>query len=137
MYFILAKNYLNWSNSLIENFDYKNEANDKMDKSITAMDTEMNLIKKYLQKKKYASIHEQMELENAYIYNLGQLGKTQNKKIINKQMKNVDNILKDKYKFGLVKAFIETIFKDLPDAKKHYEEALHENPNNAVALRGL
>jgi hypothetical protein len=37
----------------------------------------------------------------------------------------------------LVKAFIETIFKDLPDAKKHYEEALEKNPNNTIALRGL
>ena len=52
-------------------------------------------------------------------------------------MKNVDAVLKDKYKFGLVKAFIETIFKDLSDAKKHYEEALRSNPNNTVALRGL
>jgi hypothetical protein len=52
-------------------------------------------------------------------------------------LKKVDVILKDKYKFGLVKAFIETIFKDVSDAKKHYEEALKQNPNNTVALRGL
>jgi len=52
-------------------------------------------------------------------------------------LKNVDAILKDKYKFNLVKAFVETIFKDVNDAKKHYEEALHNNPNNTVALRGL
>jgi tetratricopeptide (TPR) repeat protein len=25
----------------------------------------------------------------------------------------------------------------LPDAKKHYEEALEKNPNNTIALRGL
>jgi hypothetical protein len=29
------------------------------------------------------------------------------------------------------------MFKDIADAKKHYEEALATNPNNAVALRGL
>ena len=52
-------------------------------------------------------------------------------------MGNADGILKDKYKFDLVKAFIETIFKNLEDAKTHYEEALGINPNNTVALRGL
>lgn len=137
MYFILAKNYFNRANSLIENFDYKNDANSKLDQSTAAIDTQMNLIKKYLEKKKYASIYEQVELENAYIYTLWQLSKTQDKKTIDKQMKNIDTILKDKYKFGLVKAFVETIFKDLDDAKKHYEEALNINPNNTVALRGL
>lgn len=137
MYFILAKNYFNWANSLIENFDYKNEANAKLEQCTTAMDKEMDLVQKYLEKKKYASLHEQIELENAYIYMLWQLGKTQNKTTIEKQMGNADSILKDKYKFDLVKAFIETIFKNLEDAKKHYEEALQINPNNMVALRGL
>jgi len=137
MYFILAKNYFNRANSLIESFDYKNEANAKIDLSTAATDKEMDLIKRYLEKKTYASLYEQVELENAYIYSLGQLGKTQNKETIDKQMKNVDEILKDKYKFGLVKAFVETIFKDSNDAKKHYEEALRSNPTNTVALRGL
>jgi hypothetical protein len=137
LYFILAKNYFNRANSLMENFDYKNEANEKLDQSTSATDKEMDLIKKYLERKKYASIYEQIELENAYIYTLWQLGKTQNKKTITKQLKNVDEIIKDKYKFDLVKAFIETIFKDVNDAKKHYEEALHANPNNTVALRWL
>jgi len=137
MYFILAKNYFNRANSLIENFDYKNEANAKIDLSTAATDKEMDLITKYLEKKTYASLYEQVELENAYIYTLGQLGKTQNKEIVGKQMKNVDTILKDQYKFDLVKAFVETLFKDLEDAKKHYEEALHKNPDNTVALRGL
>ena len=137
MYFILAKNYFNRANFLIESFDYKNEANAKLDQCTAATDKEMDLIKKYLEKKKYGSLYEQVELENAYIYSLWQLWKTQNKKTINKQLKKVDVILKDKYKFGLVKAFIETIFKDVSDAKKHYEEALKQNPNNTVALRGL
>ena len=97
----------------------------------------MDLIKKYLEGKKYASIFEQVALENEYIYMLGQLGKTKDKQTIDKQLENVDSVLKDKYKFGLVKAFIETMFKDMVDAKKHYEEALLTNPNNAVALRGL
>jgi len=70
MYFILAKNYFNRANSLIESFDYKNEANAKLDQCTVATDTEMNLIKKYLERKKYASIYEQIELENAYIYTL-------------------------------------------------------------------
>ena len=137
MYFILAKNYFNRAHALIENFDYKNEANAKLEQCTTAMDKEMDLIQKYLEKKKYASLHEQIELENAYIYMLWQLGKTQNKATIEKQMGNADGILKDKYKFDLVKAFIETIFKNLEDAKTHYEEALGINPNNTVALRGL
>lgn len=137
MYFILAKNYFNRANHLMENFDYKNDANAKLDLCTSAIDKEMNLIKKYLARKKYASIYEQVELENAYIYTLGQLGKTQNKTAIDKQLKNANTILKDKYKFGLVKAFIETIFKDIEDAKKHYELALRNNPNNTVALRWL
>ena len=70
MYFILAKNYFNRAHALIENFDYKNEANAKLEQCTTAMDKEMDLIQKYLEKKKYASLHEQIELENAYIYML-------------------------------------------------------------------
>jgi hypothetical protein len=137
MYYILAKNYFNRANHFLESFDYKNDANAKLEQCTAATDKEMDLIKKYLEGKKYASIFEQVALENEYIYMLGQLGKSKNKNVIDKQLQNVDTVLKDKYKFGLVKAFFETMFKDIADAKKHYEEALATNPNNAVALRGL
>jgi hypothetical protein len=73
MYFILAKNYFNQANSLLENFDYKNEANEKLAQCTAAIDKEMNLVKKYLERKKFKSSFEQIDLENEYIYILGQL----------------------------------------------------------------
>lgn len=138
LYFILAKNYFNRANHLLESFDYANEANKKLELCSEAVENQMNLIEQYLgSKTKFSSTFEEMGLQNEYIYAVGQLGKTKNKPVIDRRLTHVSDVLKDQYKFDLVQAFIETIFDNFDHAKKHYEEALENNPKNTVALRGL
>lgn len=138
MYFVLAKNYFDRANHYLENFDYTNEANKKLALCTEAVEKQMTLIEQYLEKKtSFSSQFEEMELQNEYIYAIGQLGKTKNKEVVDKRLANVSAILKDEYKFDLVQAFIETQFEDFAHAKEHYEKALAVNPKNTVALRGL
>jgi tetratricopeptide (TPR) repeat protein len=52
-------------------------------------------------------------------------------------LKKVPSVIKSKYKFDLIKWFVEVIFKDFSHAKSSYENALAQNPENVVALRSL
>lgn len=137
MYFILSKNYLNWSNSLLVNFDYKNKANDKLEKCSDAIDNQIEIIKKYIKDEAFQEESEKREVENAYLNAMSKLSKTKNKSVIKKQLDSMSETIKDENKHDMVRALIESRFQNLKDAKKHYEKILKDNPKNRVVLRWL
>ena len=74
MYFIRTKNYLNRANHYIENFDYTNEANKKLELCTISVNKQISLIETYLDHKTDFSSHfEEIQLQKEYVYSIGQL----------------------------------------------------------------
>lgn len=137
MYFILSKNYFNRANSLLGDFDYKNLANEKLEKSGEAINKQLEIMKKYINDIWFDELEEKVKLENAYMNAMSKLGKSGNKKVLESQLKKVESFIENKQKHDMVKALIESRFKNFADAKRHYESGLKEDPNNTVILRWL
>lgn len=137
MYFVLSKIYFERSNSLLGDFDYKNQANEKLEKCSVAIDSQIKIMQKYIKDNQFDEISEYIQIENSYLNAMSKLSKTGDTKILKDQLKKIDKITKSKYKHDMVKALIEARFKNFDDAKKHYESALKKDPNNIIVLRGL
>jgi hypothetical protein len=76
MYDSIARLYYDWSQDVLSNFDYANQANTLLEKAASYMTQQLNLIKKHLKKAEFTTIGEELKLQAEYIYQLGELSKT-------------------------------------------------------------
>jgi hypothetical protein len=100
---VLANIYAQQANNYLENFDFNNKANERVDQCTKALDYSLDLITKYLADKKYKNLVEEISLENAFVYNIGKLGRTKNKQTIDKYLKSISTIVKRQEEYDLVK----------------------------------
>ncbi len=137
MYAALAKNYINRSNSLLANFDYKNQANDMLEKCAEVMKKQLVIIKKYLKESESWDYSDRLAVENTYLNAISKLWKTKQKKVIDDELKKVDPKIKEQYQHETINALIAARFKNFDDAKTAYEKVLKKDFDNVVVLRGL
>lgn len=135
MYDSIAKLYYQRSEQSLSDFDFKNQVNTLLEKAASFMSKQLDLIKKHIKKKEFTTIWEELQLQAEYIYQLGELSKTWNNKVIQSYIKKLPL-----YLWRYAKSlwwFVAVQFKDYEHAVDYYLQAYQADNNDLLALRWL